>query len=218
MLPTYAEVRSGFPKDQTERLATEAEQIAKQYADDAAVQSECAEIEFSTGRAANALQAADAALRINPQLVDPLVVKGMVAIDLLSKSKSSDAAAWQAARGWFLNANRIDPNAVMPLYEYYASFVAEDVPPTDNSVMALKRAEVLAPESSILRAALARQMLLSGNAQSARALLAPLAYSPHATDAKDVPLQIIKLIDAGNIEEAKQLITDKTKDDRTKAN
>jgi Flp pilus assembly protein TadD len=191
--------------------------VAQRYPDDATVQSECAEVEYRTERLANALQAADAALRINPQMVDPLVIKGMVAADLLRKAGSRDAAAWDAARGWFLTANHADPNAVMPLYEYYETFVSEGVSPPDGAVKALMRAQVLAPESSIVRAALARQMLLSGDGKSARSLLAPLAYSPHATDAKDVPLQVIKLIDSGNLQAATQLISDKTKDDAANA-
>jgi hypothetical protein len=163
------------------------------------------------------LQAADAALRIDPRSVDPLVAKGLVAFDVLSKGKSKDKDAWDAARGWFLNANHIDPNAVMPLFEYYESFVAEGVAPTDNAVMALKRAEALAPESAVIRMALGRQMLLAGDANSARALLAPIAYSPHAPRAKNVPLQIIDMIDAGHIEDAKALMQDSAKGDAGKA-
>jgi tetratricopeptide (TPR) repeat protein len=217
MLPLYAEARSGAPKDHLERLATEAQDVARRYPDDVTVQSECAEIELATGWSANALQAADAALRIDPRSVDPLVAKGLVAFDVLSKGKSRDNDAWDAARGWFLNANHIDPNAVMPLFEYYESFVAEGVAPTDNAVMALKRAEALAPESAVIRMALGRQMLLAGDANSARALLAPIAYSPHAPRAKNVPLQIIDMIDAGHIEDAKALMQDSAKGDAGKA-
>lgn len=217
MLPTYAEVRSGAPKDHFGRLAAQALEIAKSYPADEAVQSECAEIELATVRAAYALDSANAALKINPHSIDPLVVKGMVAFDLLSTAKSKDESAWNAVRGWFLNANHIDPNAVMPLFEYYESFVAEGATPTDNAVMALKRAEVLAPESSVVRMALGRQMLLAGDAHSARALLAPIAYSPHAARAKNVPLQIIDMIDAGHIDDAKALMQDNAKSDDEKS-
>jgi hypothetical protein len=217
MLPTYAEVRSGAPKDDDRQLADQAREIASRYPSDARVQSECAEVEYATGWTANALEAADAALKIKPQSIDPLVIKGMVTFDLLAKAKSKDEAAWNAARGWFLNANHVDPNAVMPLFEFYESYVAEGVAPTDNAVMALKRAEVLAPESAAIREALARQTLLGGDAHSARALLAPIAYSPHAPRAKNVPLQVIEMIDAGHIDQAKQLIEDQAKDDSRKA-
>lgn len=213
MLPTYAEVRSGAPRDHYAPLAAEALEVAKRYPNDEMVQDECAEVELATDRSAYALQAADAALRLKPQSVDALVIKGMVAFEVLAKAKSSDKGAWDAARGWFLNANHLDPNAVMPLYEYYESFVAEGVAPTDNAVMALKRAEVLAPESAAIRSALARQMLLGGDAPGARALLAPLAYSPHAPREKNVPLQVIDMIDAGHIDQAKQLMEPKSRDD-----
>jgi len=217
MLPTYAEVRSGPPRDDDARLADQAREIASRYPDDALVQSECAEVEYATDRQAYALEAADVALKIRPQSVDPLVVKGMVTFALLAKAKSKDEAAWDAARGWFLNANHIDPNAVMPLFEFYESYVAEGVAPTDNAVMALKRAEILAPESAAIREALARQTLLGGDAHSARALLAPIAYSPHAPRSKNVPLQVIEMIDAGQIGQARQLMENMAKDDSGKA-
>lgn len=211
MIPLYAKSRSGASKDAMTSLALQAEQVAKRYPQDAVVQSERAEIDLDAGQQAKALEAADAALRNDGKMVDPLVVKGLVALQVLSKSKSTDRSAWQAARAWFLNANRFDSNAVMPLYEYYLSFVAEGVPPTENAVTALMRAEVLAPESPTLRAALARQMLLGGDTHSARALLEPLAFAPHASRDKNLPLQLIQLIDAGKIDEAKQLVIAKTK-------
>lgn len=218
ILPTYIKAQSGAPKDAMNALAFQAEQVGNRYPQDAIVQSERAEIEFDCGQLAKALEAADAALRIDGKMVDPLVVKGLVALDLAKKSKSTDQAAWKGVRAWFLAANRINTNAVMPLYEYYASFVAEGVQPPQDAVTALMRAEVLAPESSIVRLALARQMLLDGDSHGARALLAPLAYSPHADRAKNMPLQLIQLIDAGKMDEAKQLVTAKTNESAGKVN
>lgn len=217
MLPIYAKMRGGGSKVAMETLAYQAERLAKRYPDDAVLQRERAEVDFAAELPETAMQAADAALRLDPKSVDALVVEGRAAVDLLKKSKSKDQAAWQQARGWFLKANHIDPNAVMPLYEYYMSFVAEGTEPTQNAVTALMRAEVLAPESPVIRAALAREMLMTGDGRSARSLLEPLAYSPHAVKGKDLPLQLIQLIDAGKIEDAKQLVTTKTKDDADNA-
>jgi hypothetical protein len=217
MLPIYAQMRGGGSKAAMSALAYQAEKIAMRFPDDPIVQSERAEIDLAAEDEEVADAAADAAIRLNPNNVEPFVVKGTVAVEALSKSKSKDHAAWQAARSWFLKGNHIDPNAVMPLLGYYETFVGEGTQPPDDAVMALKRAEVLAPESPIIRAALARQMLLGGDAHSARALLAPIAYSPHAPRAKNLPLQVIEKIDAGQIDQAKQLMEDKSKRDGGKA-
>jgi hypothetical protein len=141
----------------------------------------------------------------------------MVALNILYKSGSKDHSAWQAARAWFLNANHTDPNSVIPLYEYYSSFVLEGVQPTDGAVKALMRAEVLAPESPNVRGLLARHMLMGGDTAAARALLAPLAYTPHAARSENLPLQLIQMIDAGKIAEAKQLVVTKEKEEAAKA-
>jgi tetratricopeptide (TPR) repeat protein len=217
ILPTYAMTQTGTPKYWNRGVSLQAQQIARRYPTDPIVQSELAEIDLATDRLADALVAADAALKLNPRMVDPMVIKGLVALDVLFKSHSKDHPAWQSARAWFLNANHTDPNAVMPLYEYYASFVFEGVQPTDGAVKALMRAEVLAPESPNVRGLLARQMLMGGDTTSARALLAPLAYAPHAARAENMPLQLIQLIDAGKVAEAKELVITKEREEAAKA-
>jgi len=217
LIPAQVLTQTGIPKYWNNRVGLEAQQIARRYPTDAVVQSELANIEFETGRNEEALAAADAALKLNPRMVDPMVTKGMLLLDTLYKSGSKDHSAWQSARAWFLNANHIDPNSVMPLYEYYLSFVLEGVQPTDGAVKALMRAEVLAPESPQVRGLLARQMLIGGNTASARALLAPLAYAPHAARGENMPLQLVQMIDAGKIAEAKQLVLTKEREEAAKA-
>jgi hypothetical protein len=145
--------------------------------------------------------------------VDALVVKGTVTSDVLFKAKSKDHNAWQGARDWLLKANRADPNAVTPLFQYYSSFVREGVPPSADAVKGLMRAAVLAPESGTVRALVAREMLLTGDSASARSLLQPLAFAPHAARDDNLPLQLIQLIDARRIDDAKQLVLSKTDED-----
>ena len=217
MIPVYARMRSGIPGGQGAGLAQKAAGIARRYPNDPAVQSEWAEIEYAAGRLAKALEAADTALRLNPQSVDALVVKGTVTSDVLFKAKSRDHNDWQGARDWLLKANRADPNAVMPLFQYYSTFLREGVSPSAGAVKGLMRAAVLAPESSSVRALVAREMLLTGDAASARALLQPLAFAPHTQRDDNLPLQLIQLIDARRIEDAKQLVMSKTDEDPKKS-
>ncbi len=124
MLPVHTLVIRGIAEGYRKGIAMRAAKIAERYPDDAIVQAQWAEAEYLAGRLDRADAAADAALKLQPGLVDALVRKGQVAVRRTLETKANDPAAWTAARGWFLKANRADPNAVMPLYLYYASFGA----------------------------------------------------------------------------------------------
>lgn len=211
MLPTYVQMLNGVEKGNRLGVAMTAEGVAKRYPDDAGVQAELAEIQYMAGRYDKADAAADRALAIDPGSVSALVRKGQVAVWRATDAKSKDAAVWAAARAWYLKANRLDPNEVMPLYLYYSSFVAAKGKPSVGAVNALRRAMVLAPESTGVAMALGRQLLLDGDASAARKVFEPIAFSPHAVREKNIPLQAIKLIDAGKIDEAKALLSDDKK-------
>jgi tetratricopeptide (TPR) repeat protein len=177
------------------------------------VQSQLAEIEYIAGRFDRADAAADRALALQPKLVEALVRKGLIAMRRASEAKPADAKLWAAARAWYLKANRADPNAVMPLYLYYASFVAAKEAPSASAVNALMRAVVLAPESREIRYALARQKLLEHTAVDARALLQPIAFAPHLRRKRNIPREMVDLIDAGKMDEAIALMTQDEKED-----
>jgi len=214
MLPSYLLFKDGVAKNYRLGFAMSAAKIASRYPDDAIVQAQMAEIEYITGRLDRADAAADRALAIKPGMIDALVRKGMIAARRAAEAKPADPKAWSAARAWYLKANRADPNAVMPLYLYYASFVAAKEKPSAGAVNALMRAAVLAPESGDTRYAAARQKLLERDAVTARALLQPLAYAPHRRRDRNIPRELITLIDAANIDAAIALITrDEDKDE-----
>lgn len=165
------------------------------------------------GRLDRADQGADRALKVQPDLVDALVRKGMIALKRASDAKASDPAVWTAARAWLLKANRADPDAVMPLYLYYLSFRQAKMPPSKGAIKGLMRAAVLAPESKAVRLALARQMLTDGDTVSARGLLLPIAFAPHRVRNENMPRTVVDLIDAGKIDDAKAAINGDGKDD-----
>jgi tetratricopeptide (TPR) repeat protein len=207
MLPVRALMLNGVNKGFGLRVATRAGRVASKYPDDAEVQEQLAAAEFLAARYDRADEAADKALKLKPDMVDALMRKGLIALMRARDPKAPDPAMWATARAWFLKANRADPNAVAPLYLYYLSFVQAKAKPTPGAIKGLMRAEVLAPESSGIRMALGRQMLFDGDAASARALLQPVAFSPHQLRAENLPRQVIDLIDAGKIEEAKAAFT-----------
>jgi hypothetical protein len=53
-------------------------------------------------------------------------------------------------------------------------------------------------------------MLLDGDSASARFLLQPIAFAPHRPRDKNIPREIVDLIDAGKIAEAKAAMTKAT--------
>lgn len=206
MMPFRVRVINGLSDGRAKMIANKATRIARQYPADAIVQAQWAEAELAAGRLEEADQAADAALRLQPAQVDSLVLKGLVASRRLTKAKSTDKVAWVAARSWFLRANQANPNAVLPLYHFYSGFVAAKATPSRSATKGLMRAQVLAPESRTVRLMLARHELLAGDAGRARALLQPLAFEPHRQRDANLPRQVVDLIDAGKLAEAKALI------------
>lgn len=214
LLPTYAYMRDGVKWGRRLAMGITAEGVAKKYPEDALVQSQTAEIELAANRLDKADAAADRALALDPKSVPALVVKGWAAVLRAKRAKATDPAVWTAARAWYLKANRIDPNQVMPLFLYYTSFVAAKAKPTPGAIKALDRAIMLAPEAVAIRMAFARQEVLDGDPALARKLLQPIAFAPHAARDKNIPLQVLNLLDAGKVDEAKALLTkDDDKDD-----
>lgn len=214
MLPIYMLFKDGIARNYRLGQAMSAAKIADRYSDDPDVQAQMAEIEYLAGRLDRADAAADRALAARPNMVDALVRKGLISAQRAVAAKPADTKLWAAARTWYLKANRADPNAVMPLYLYYASFVAAKEKPSAGAVNALMRAVVLAPESGDIRYAAARQKLLERDTDAARALLQPIAFAPHRRRDRNIPREIITLIDAGKIDDAIALITrDEDKDD-----
>lgn len=213
MLPLYLLFTDGIAKGYRMGRAMDAAKIADRFPDDPVVQAQLAEIEYLAGRLDRADAAAGRALALQPNMVDALVRKGMIAAQRAAEARPADAKLWVAARAWFLKANRADANAVMPLYLYYASFVAAKEKPSASAVNALMRAVVLAPESREIRYALARQKLLDRNANDARALLQPIAFAPHLKRKRNIPREILGLIDAGKLDPAIALMTQGEKED-----
>ena len=213
MLPIYVAMRTGGTRLFRLGLAQNAEGVAKRYPDDAVVAAELAEIETAAKHFDKTDAAAGKALAIDPKSVSALVQKGIVAIARAREAKATDLAIWTAARSWFLKANRVDPNQVMPLYLYYMSFVSAKTKPSPGAIKGLMRAAVLAPESDDVRMALAKQFLLDGDAATARTLLQPIAFTPHRPRTKNIPLDALNLIDAGKVEEAKGVLTKGDDDD-----
>lgn len=206
MVPIQAALMNGVDKWNRLGYAIDAGKIARRYPDDPEVLAEWADAELSAERFDVADKAADAALALQPHHVDALLTKGVAALMRAKKAKATDPAVWAAARSWLVKANRADPNAVLPLFLYYQSFLVAKAKPTPDAVKGLMRAEALAPDSGDVRLVLARQMLIDGEVPAARTLLQPVAYAPHTVGKENLPRKVLELIDAGKIADAKAAI------------
>lgn len=210
----------GVDEKQAKALLPEAEKRAAPYPGDPRVQVELAEAEFDAGNDDAADAAADRALAADPHQQRAMLYKGRVAVRRAVKAHATDAQTWSAARSWYVKANRADTEAALPLILYYESYLAQDVRAPDLAVQGLQKAEALAPEDSGVHFLLAGRMLDDGKTQAARALLAPIAYSPHGMRGAGAARTLIDLIDSGKIADARTKLANgrPTDDDKAAGN
>lgn len=186
----------GVNRTTAQPILEEALPIGARFPDDATVQGWLAEMALDAGRNDLAEAAADRALAIDPKSAQALVYKAQVHLRNARAAKATDPAVWKEARSWLLKANRLDPNDAYALLLFYSSFGMARERPTDNAKAALARAHELVPQDPALGFAYARQSLIDGKTDAARAALRPLAYSAHA--APDNPAaRLLALLDAG---------------------
>lgn len=213
-LPVHARAVSGVAPGMARYLAGDARRVAKSFPNDAGVLIMLAESEFAARNWDQAIAAADAAIAVDDKNIDALVWRGRAAVERARAAKAADPAVWKEARGWYLKANRLDPDAARPLLHYYESFLAAGVQPSAAAIKGLQRAAILSPEDDRTRTLIGERMLVEGQTDFARSLLAPVAFAPHAKD-DNRARRIITLIDDGQIDAAKVLVANvETKDEK----
>lgn len=184
----------GVNAEQAAALYSQSRPIAARYPSDASVQAWFAEIALDAEQPAEAEKAADLAIAANPKSVSGLVFKGRVAAR--RASESGQASDWKAARSWFLRANRVDPNHAYPFQLFYDSFAAAGQRPDPSAVTGLYRAVVLMPQDNALRIRASMELLREGDIAHARAVLAPVAFTPEGTGVNPA-MHMIEAMDAG---------------------
>lgn len=191
----------GVDEKAAKELLPQMRKAAAPYPDDPAVQAILAEAEFDADNHKEAIAAADRALAKDPKAVDALLYKGR-SVMAMAKDAAERAKAVAAARKWFMAANRADPDDPDPLLLFYTSFLAADAKPTANAVMGLNRAFELAPQDRGLRMLVARQYLVDGKAEEARAVLGPIAFDPHSGEVGAAAAAIVAELDKGGAKAA----------------
>lgn len=187
-------------------VASAARSAAARFPRSAIVAELLARAEFQAKRYAEASAAADQALALNPKAFEALIFKGRAQMALAKANPK--AADWPAIRGWFSKANRLDTSSPEPLMYYYESFNAQGVTPPAQAVDGLLFAVDLVPQDDDLRLTAVRQMLREGSALDAKALFAPIAYSPHFPKEKRRNLEIMDKIVGGDAKGALLMLDD----------
>lgn len=189
-------------------VAAEARRIATSYPNDAAVQGALAEAEYDARNYAAADAAADRALAADPNDVHALIYKGRASV--ARASANPKLADWDAIRGWFLKANKLDTENAEPLALYYESFVAAGQRPTLNAADALLYAVDLAPRDNEVRMTAVALLLAQNRLEDAKVTLAPIAYEPHLPpEMQELAGKIMTAISAGDVKTAIGLLSQK---------
>jgi tetratricopeptide (TPR) repeat protein len=168
--------------------------IAAQYPHDTLVLSELAEAEFDAGHDKEAIDAADAALAIDPATVNAYIQKGYA---LFREAKGADnrQAAYDKAVAPFLKLNHVENDNPIPLIYFYRSFAEQGKRPTDLALSGLIRAMELAPFDMDLRMMLGQAFLARGQTRDARVVLLPVANNPHENAGSKAARAIVTQID-----------------------
>jgi tetratricopeptide (TPR) repeat protein len=191
----------GVDREAGQKLYAKAAPIAARYDDDPVAQGWLAEMAFDAGENDAALAAAAKALARDPKSGQALLYQGRLKLRRLTDAKSTDAAAWNAARDSIIAANRVDPDDPEPLWWFWQSFMLQGIEPRASSIKGLYRAQELAPQDDIVRFAAAMARIEAGEIPAAQRLLRPLAYHPHAP-ADNPASRVLAALDAGKVGKA----------------
>jgi tetratricopeptide (TPR) repeat protein len=195
LMPLRIRSRTGVDDKEAQAVLQLAEAGAAAFPNDAFAQTVLAEAEFDTDNYDAAIEAANRAIAADPKSMDGLLYRARVLEQRARKADKDHAGAWKAVRTAYIAANHVDPDDPRPLIGFYESFRGEGVTPTRSAVNGLMRALVLAPQDRNLRMTTAVQLLADDKPQEARAILGPIAYDPHSSEASQSALALIQQID-----------------------
>ena len=184
------------PDSEAPALAQQIRAVAAKYPSDPLVQVTLAEAEFEADQYAAAEAAADRALAADPKLIEAMIYKGRAIMERAAQDEAG--ASFADARGWFMKANKLDPEDPEPLMLFHQGQIRDNGRPTANGIAALHYASDLAPQDLGLRMQSAFQYLREGKLAEARKALAPVAFDPHGGAISKTARAAMDKIDAGD--------------------
>lgn len=184
----------GVDEDEAKNIRSALRGKADLSSDSIIVAMTVAEAEFDAKDYVAAERAAQRALELDPMHSKAHLYLGRIdaaqAEDLHDEEAGSGAAKFQEARAHFLDAYAADKHDPLPLFEYYQSFKDADEAPSNQALVALETAYVMAPYDVGIRSTLVRQLASEGKAGLAADLMTPIVFAPHGNE------------DLGNLREA----------------
>ncbi|MDP1738205.1 MAG: tetratricopeptide repeat protein [Caulobacter sp.] len=137
-------------------------------------------------------------LAVNPNDVDVLIALGNNRLAAARDVPDRRTALHREAGKLFARAYKLDAASYKALYGYVRSRTVESGYPNDNDMEALLAANELAPQADDITLAAAYASILRREWPRARALLLPLANSPHGGDAAREARDMLKRVDAAS--------------------
>lgn len=194
IMPILIEAKTGVDEEEAKTLVIKGREVAARYPGEALVMATLAENEIDAANYDAGIAAADAALALDPRMVDAYVQKGR-ALFVKAKEATNVGAAYAAAVRPFIALNRIENDHPLPLIHFYRGYTERGETPTPLAVQGLERAAELAPFDLALRMTLAQQQIFEGRFRQARRNLTPVAYDPHGSELAELARKLLAEID-----------------------
>lgn len=156
-----------------------------------------AEAECRAGNAGECLQAAERAVAMAPSEPTALVWKGTALARLAAASPTAERPArLKQARAIIAQANRMDPEAILPLIAYYNSFAATGEAVPDVAVDGLFQVVDSSPAAPGSRLLLGKELVQRDLAAEARRVLLPVARGPFQSPERPEAEALLRLVPA----------------------
>ncbi|RVT43968.1 hypothetical protein ENE74_01040 [Sphingobium algorifonticola] len=170
------------------RLAQEIRATAAQHPQSSYAQTLLAEVEQAAGQPDAALAAADRAIALDPKNARAFGTKADILLD--RAAGTDDAAKWRAALTAIVQGNKADTEDAVPLFQFYRYHQMRGGTMPQIAYDGLNKAFALVPQHSGYRFTLAMSYADRKKFAVAARLLDPIAFSPHASPARDGALRL----------------------------
>ena len=176
LLPAQISLSSGVAAKRVQSFVDRVRDLARPYPDDPYARRILIDAEYIAGNDAAAMALADRWLTAHPN--DPWAnyFKGEVQTAMLAKAKSTDDAAWTAARARIAAAMKALPNEPRFARAFYESYSRRGQLPPAEAQNALVDAMFLIPREGTLRYMVAADFEQRGMIDEAIATIGPLAF------------------------------------------